>query len=87
MRGDALAATGETEGLGRGRLDADRVDRDAEVCGQHGSHRFLRMAQAQGMGQAAVEKVFSAYFFEGRDIGRRETLLEIASEIGLDAEA
>ena len=51
------------------------------------SHRFLRMAQAEGLGQAAVDGVFSAYFFEGRDIGRQETLLEIARAIGLDAEA
>jgi predicted DsbA family dithiol-disulfide isomerase len=51
------------------------------------SHRFLRMAQAAGRGQPAVEAVFSAYFFEGRDIGRPETLLEIAGTLGLDAEA
>jgi predicted DsbA family dithiol-disulfide isomerase len=51
------------------------------------SHRFLRMAQAEGRGQPAVEAVFSAYFFEGRDIGRPETLLEIAGTLGLDAEA
>jgi predicted DsbA family dithiol-disulfide isomerase len=51
------------------------------------SHRFLRMAQAQGRGQPAVEAVFSAYFFEGRDIGRQETLLEIARDLGLDAES
>jgi predicted DsbA family dithiol-disulfide isomerase len=44
------------------------------------------MAQAEGRGQPAVEAVFSAYFFEGRDIGRQETLLEIARAIGLDAE-
>lgn len=51
------------------------------------SHRFVRMAQAEGRGLAAVEAVFSAYFFEGRDIGRQETLLEIARDIGLDDES
>jgi predicted DsbA family dithiol-disulfide isomerase len=51
------------------------------------SHRFIRMAQAESHGQAAVDAVFSAYFFEGRDIGRQETLLEIARDIGLDDES
>src|SRR5262249_49684354 len=35
----------------------------------------------------AVDAVFAAYFFEGRDIGRQETLLEIARDLGLDDEA
>jgi len=51
------------------------------------SHRFLRMAQAEGMGRPAIDAIFAAYFFEGRDIGRNETLLEIARDIGLDADA
>ena len=48
------------------------------------AHRLIRYAAAEGEADAMVEKLFSAYFIEGRDIGAREVLSEIASEAGLD---
>ena len=78
---EPVLAAGGSEGI------AFAFDRILRTPNTALSHRFLRMAQAEGRGQPAVERVFSAYFFEGRDIGRQETLLEIARAIGLDAEA
>lgn len=48
------------------------------------AHRLVRWAQGQGLGAAAKEALFTAYFRDHRDIGRREVLCDIADEIGLD---
>src|SRR5688500_15751756 len=40
VRSDALAAAGEAQGLGGGRLDAHRIGFDAEVFSQHPPHRL-----------------------------------------------
>ncbi len=52
------------------------------------SHRMVRFAKDQG-GRAdiTVEALFHAFFLDGRDIGQRGVLLEIAEDIGLDAAA
>ncbi len=50
------------------------------------SHRLLRFAQAKGqkVGEALLERLFTAYFFEGGDIGDLELLVDLAEEVGLD---
>ena len=50
------------------------------------AHRLVRWAQGQGHGVAAKEKLFEAYFANGEDIGEKEVLVRIASEIGLDGD-
>ncbi len=40
LGGDALAAAGEAEAFGRGGLDADAVEREAEVGGNRLAHLF-----------------------------------------------
>ena len=50
------------------------------------AHRLIRWAAATGAQGAAVDRLFRAYFVEGRDIGDRATLLDIAAEHGLDRE-
>jgi predicted DsbA family dithiol-disulfide isomerase len=50
------------------------------------AHRLIRWASSAGAQQGVVDRLFRAYFVEGRDIGDRRTLREIASECGLDAE-
>jgi predicted DsbA family dithiol-disulfide isomerase len=50
------------------------------------AHRLIRHAAETGTADAVVEALFNAYFIEGRNIGERETLAEIAGEAGLDAE-
>jgi predicted DsbA family dithiol-disulfide isomerase len=48
------------------------------------AHQLLHYAKAHGRQREAVERLMSAYFVEGRHIGRDESLAELAAEIGLD---
>ncbi|MHA6345487.1 DsbA family oxidoreductase [Roseivivax sp. CAU 1761] len=49
------------------------------------AHRLIHWAGIEGRQTAAVSALFRAYFKEGRDIGDREVLADIADGIGLDA--
>jgi len=51
------------------------------------AHRLISWAQAQGDADALVERLFRAYFVEGRFVGDREVLAAVAGEAGLDAAA
>ncbi|HKT19922.1 MAG TPA: DsbA family oxidoreductase [Stellaceae bacterium] len=51
------------------------------------AHRLIRHAASSGRADAVVDRLFSGYFLEGRDIGDIETLAEIAAEAGLDRNA
>ncbi|WP_181705630.1 DsbA family oxidoreductase [Chthonobacter rhizosphaerae] len=48
------------------------------------AHRIVRWAQAEGLGDEAVERLFSLYFLEGADLTSRDVLVAAAVEIGLD---
>ncbi|MFN7057075.1 DsbA family protein [Hyphomonas sp.] len=50
------------------------------------AHRLVRWAQGQGKGAAAKEALFTAYFRDGRDIGKPAELVSIAAEIDLDTD-
>ena len=49
------------------------------------AHRLIRWAGAAGVQAEVADRLFKAYFVEGRDIGDRAVLIEIAGECGLDA--
>src|SRR5277367_3770550 len=49
------------------------------------AHRLMRWAASAGVQAEVADRLFKAYFVEGRDIGDREVLVEIAAECGLDA--
>lgn len=49
------------------------------------AHRFLHLAAAHGLQNVAEERVFAAYFTEGKDVGDLATLAQLGAEIGLDA--
>ncbi|HEY0210698.1 DsbA family oxidoreductase [Acerihabitans sp.] len=51
------------------------------------AHRLMRFAQRHGVADALGKALLSAYFEQGRDIGNRATLAEIAAEQGLDRNA
>ena len=51
------------------------------------AHRHSRWAHSTGRQSGLVERLFNAYFIEGRDIGDRDTLADIADEFGLDRAA
>lgn len=50
------------------------------------AHRLIRHAGETGSAEPVVEALFKAYFIEGRNIGDRATLAEIAGEAGLDSD-
>jgi predicted DsbA family dithiol-disulfide isomerase len=50
------------------------------------AHRLIRWAGSAGVQEKVVDRLFNAYFVEGRDIGDRAVLAGIAAECGLDAE-
>jgi predicted DsbA family dithiol-disulfide isomerase len=62
-------------------------DRIRRTPNTRDAHRLIRYAAAEGKADAVVEKLFAAYFIEGRDIGARGELGEIAQEAGLDGAA
>ena len=49
------------------------------------AHRLIRWAASAGVQAEVVDRLFKAYFVEGRDIGDRAVLVEVAGECGLDA--
>ncbi|MEX2541218.1 MAG: DsbA family oxidoreductase [Trueperaceae bacterium] len=50
------------------------------------AHRLIHLAAENGLQQQAKERLLAAYFSEGKPIGERETLTELAAEIGIDRE-
>jgi predicted DsbA family dithiol-disulfide isomerase len=61
----------------------DRIKRSPNTLD---AHRVIRWAASAGVQEKVVDRLFKAYFAEGRDIGDRAVLIEIAAECGLDAE-
>jgi len=49
------------------------------------SHRLIRWAANAGIQDAVVERLFAAYFLEGRDIGDPGVLEFLASDVGMDS--
>jgi predicted DsbA family dithiol-disulfide isomerase len=50
------------------------------------AHELLHFAKAAGVQHAMEERLMSAYFTEGKHVGRVEDLVELAAEVGLDPE-
>jgi len=56
---------------------------DVVVNNSHAAHRLIQAAKAHGAGDAVEEALFHAYFTEGRDIGDRTVLADLAVKAGL----
>jgi predicted DsbA family dithiol-disulfide isomerase len=78
---ERVKAAGSSAGLA---LDFDRIERQPNTLD---AHRLIAWAQSEGGGDAdaLVEALFRAYFVEGRYVGDRTVLAEIAGEAGYDA--
>lgn len=50
------------------------------------AHELSHLAQAHGRGREMMQRLFRAYFTEGRVLDDVETLVELAEEVGLDRE-
>jgi predicted DsbA family dithiol-disulfide isomerase len=60
----------------------DRIERQPNTLD---AHRLISWAQAHGDAEEVVERLFRAYFLEGRRIGDRGVLAAVAGEAGLSA--
>lgn len=56
----------------------------AVIANSFDAHRLIQLAKKHQLGDAAEERLFYAYFTEGKDMSNHETLLELGVEIGLD---
>jgi len=61
----------------------DRIQRSPNT---RDAHRLLWLAGTQGKQGALKEALLNAYFIEGRDVGDRRVLAEIAAAVGVDAD-
>lgn len=59
----------------------------AVISNTFDAHRLIQFAQAEGKGQAMVDRLFEAHFRDGLNVGDLDTLVRLATEVGLDEEA
>ena len=74
---ERLIDLGRTEGID---YHFERITRAPNTMD---AHRVVRWASAAGAGAAMVERLFAAYFSEGRDVGNHDVLGALAGEVGL----
>ena len=58
----------------------------AVVANSFDAHRFVQYAKTKGKGDDAEEQLFKAYFTDGKNTADYDTLIELGSQIGLDAD-
>jgi protein disulfide-isomerase len=75
---ERLARTGAEAGL------EYRFEK-AVVADTFDAHRLIQAAQAEGKGTAMEDRLFRAYFTEGKDIADARTLAALAGEAGWDS--
>lgn len=55
----------------------------AIVANSFNAHRMIQLAKTKGLGDKAEERLFFAYFTEGKDFGSPAVLVELGKDIGL----
>lgn len=55
----------------------------AVIANSFNAHRMIQMAKTKGLGDAAEERLFYAYFTEGKNFGNTDVLVELGKDIGL----
>ncbi|MEQ1898544.1 MAG: DsbA family oxidoreductase [Vicinamibacterales bacterium] len=50
------------------------------------AHRLVHVARASGLAEAMVERLYRAYFTEGRSVFDEDSLVALAVEVGLEAD-
>ncbi|MBC8043011.1 MAG: DsbA family oxidoreductase [Rhizobacter sp.] len=57
----------------------------AVVANSFDAHRFSHLAKQHGVQDAAEERLFAAYFTEGKNTADHRTLIQLGTDIGLNA--
>jgi len=73
----SLAQTAKSVGL---EYNFDKV----KVSGSNDAHRIIQLSKKHGLADEIEERFFKAYFTEGALMSDYETLIILASEVGLD---
>jgi predicted DsbA family dithiol-disulfide isomerase len=82
-RREAMTQTLKAEGLKEGIAFAfEKIERRPNTLD---SHRLIRWAANAGIQDIVVERLFAAYFLEGRDIGDPTVLEFLAADAGMDS--
>ena len=55
----------------------------AIVANSFDAHKMIQLAKLHGLGDQAEERLFHAYFTEGKDFGNHEVLVGLGMDIGL----
>jgi len=55
----------------------------AVIANSFNAHRMIQLAKTKDLGDAAEERLFFAYFTEGKNFGSAEVLVELGKDIGL----
>ncbi|GAA2056095.1 DsbA family oxidoreductase [Williamsia deligens] len=74
---EQMAETGQQEGL---RYDFDAL----RHTNTRKAHEVLHLAKEDGVQRELAERLFAAYFTQGRHLGRDDELADLAAEVGLD---
>lgn len=75
-----IAEAGRSEGI---QFDFSRLERTPSTFD---AHRLLWLASRLGLGDIMKDGLFRAYFLDGRDIGDRAVLTELAVAAGMEGE-
>lgn len=73
-----IAEIGAAEGV------AFRFERIRRMPSSLDAHRLVRLAARQGLADALVDHLFSAFFGDGADLGSLDTLVRLGSMAGLE---
>jgi predicted DsbA family dithiol-disulfide isomerase len=79
-RNAQLAEAGRREGLA---YDFDGI----VVANTFDAHRLIQMSKAEGTADEAEERLFRAYFGEGKNVADRGVLADLGVEVGLERDA
>jgi predicted DsbA family dithiol-disulfide isomerase len=73
-----VRAAGEVEGIA---FALDKIRRSPNTLN---AHRLIRWAQAAGVQDAVVERLFRLYFVEGANLADASVLADVAAEVGME---
>ena len=76
---DSMTAMAKEVGL---HYDFDRAILNNTLS----AHRLLHFAKEKGLQNELKERLFKAYYTEGKDVANYNTLVQLAAEVGIDAD-